>query len=159
MIEHEEPNRPFSAREIETAFVADHWQYGSLVHQRAAEWLVGALAAEREPAERHVLFSRLFGEFAGTLETYAAWAWSLRNRFEMGSFLDAYLGYSNRDVGEFSSARTFREISSYGPTSIRSRIQRYGKSNACAGSGFIAYTVGGAARAWSSGVASRRAAA
>src|SRR6266498_2023357 len=103
MIEQEKPNRQFSGREIETAFVADHWQYGSLVHQRAAEWLVGALAAEREPAERHVLFSRLFGEFAGTLETYAAWAWSLRNRFEMGSFLDAYLGYSNRDVGEFYS--------------------------------------------------------
>jgi hypothetical protein len=100
MIE-EEPHKPLSTRDIETAFVAEHWQYGSLVHQRAAEWLVGALAAEREPAERHVLFSRLFGEFAGTLETYAAWAWSLRNRFERGSFLDAYLGYANRDVGNF----------------------------------------------------------
>ncbi len=101
MIEEEPAGRRFSGREIETAFVADHWRYGSLVHQRAAEWLVGALAAEREPAERHVLFSRLFGEFAGTLETYAAWAWSLRNRFEKESFLDAYLSYTNADVGNF----------------------------------------------------------
>jgi hypothetical protein len=97
----EEPDRRFSTREIEAALVGDHWQYGSLVHQRAAEWLVGALAAEREPAERHVLFSRLFGEFAGTLETYAAWAWALRSRFDRGSFLDAYLGYTNADVGNF----------------------------------------------------------
>jgi hypothetical protein len=50
---------------------------------------------------RHILFSRLFGEFAGTLETYAAWAWALRHRFEQGSFLDAYLGYSNQDIGNF----------------------------------------------------------
>lgn len=101
MMEMEEPHRAFSQTEVEAAFVADHWRYGAFIHQRAAEWLVGALAAEREPAERHVLFSRLFGEFAGTLESYAAWAWALQRRFEKGSFLSAYLDYTNSDVGQF----------------------------------------------------------
>jgi hypothetical protein len=92
--------REFSARDVERALIDDHWQYGGLIHQSVAEWLVSALAAERDPVTRHVLFSRLFGEFAASLETYAAWAWALRSRFD-STFLDAYLNYSNRDVGDF----------------------------------------------------------
>jgi hypothetical protein len=50
---------------------------------------------------RHILFSRLFGEYAGSLETYGAWGWAIGSRSEHGSFLDAYLAYRNRDVGDF----------------------------------------------------------
>jgi hypothetical protein len=91
----------FSPREVEAAFIDGHWRYGSLIHLRTAERLVGALASETGETERHVLFSRLFGEFAATLESYAAWSWALQNRDARGSFLDAYLGYSNADVGRF----------------------------------------------------------
>lgn len=99
---HEEgPFHELSKADIERALIDGHWRYGSLIHVRTAEALVGILAGELDPEARHILFSRLFGEYAGSLETFAAWAWALRNRCEKGSFLDAYLGYTNQDVGEF----------------------------------------------------------
>jgi len=97
----EGPFHELSTEDIERALVDGHWRYGSLIHLRTAEALVGVLAGERDPEATHILFSRLFGEYAATLETFAAWAWAMRNRFERGSFLDAYLGYRNHDVGEF----------------------------------------------------------
>lgn len=97
----EEPILALSTRDIECALIDGHWRYGSLIHLRTAEALVGVLAGEREADARHVLFSRLFGEYAASLETFAAWAWALRNRFDRGSFLDAYLSYRNADVGDF----------------------------------------------------------
>jgi hypothetical protein len=91
----------FSKREIEAAFISGHWEYGSVVHENTARALTAALGEESEPHVGHALFSRLFAEYAATLETFAAWAWALRNRTEPGSFLDNYLGYTNRDVGDF----------------------------------------------------------
>lgn len=92
----------FSKQEVEAALIRAHWAYGAHIHQRTAEALVEALNKRSSLATAHVLFSRLFGELSGSLETYAAWAWSLRNRTDQpGSFLDNYLNYSNRDIGSF----------------------------------------------------------
>jgi hypothetical protein len=91
----------FSKSEIEAAFINGHWSYGSVIHEHTADALVAALGAASEPTVGHALFSRLFAEYAASLETYAAWAWALRNRSAPGSFLDGYLAYTNRNVRDF----------------------------------------------------------
>ena len=91
----------FSKREIEAAFIDGHWDDGSIIHEHTADALVAALKTKSEPAVGHALFSRLFAEYAASLETYAAWAWALRHRTDPGSFLDGYIGYTNRNVGDF----------------------------------------------------------
>lgn len=89
-----------SATDIEVALIEAHWRYGSQIHLKAAEALVAALGSQgSDAATGHSLFSRLFGEYAGSLETYAAWAWSLRERTEPGSFLKEYLSYRPGVVG------------------------------------------------------------
>lgn len=92
----------YTRQQIESALIDGHWRYGGLIHQKAADALVAALRNEAsDRATGHALFSRLFGEYAASLETHGAWAWALRNRFARGSFLDAYLDYSNKDVSDF----------------------------------------------------------
>jgi hypothetical protein len=93
---------PFSRQEIERALIQGHYQYGGLIHEKVAEALIDGLSAEpSDTPTGHALASRLFGEFAASLETHGAWAWSLRNRFQRGSFLDAYLAYRNADIEAF----------------------------------------------------------
>lgn len=98
----EEERIPLTARQIEASLIDLHWQYASLIHEKTANALVSGLGAEAtDAATGHALFARLFGEFAASLETFAAWCYALRVRSVPGSFLDAYLDYANRDVGEF----------------------------------------------------------
>jgi hypothetical protein len=86
------PERAFMKREIEAAFIDGHWRYGSSIHEKAAEALATSLGEPADTPTGHALFSRLFGEYAASLETFAAWGWSLRGRVEPGSFLDNYQG-------------------------------------------------------------------
>ncbi len=94
--------KPYTRREIEAALISVHGEYGALIHQKAADALLAALrSSPSDRATGHALFSRLFGEYAATLETHGAWAWSVRNRFDRGSFIDAYLDYKNHEITAF----------------------------------------------------------
>jgi hypothetical protein len=93
--------KAFSVREIEAAFIDGHWQYGARIHEEAATALHEAFGRTEDTTARHGLFSRLFGEYAATLETFAAWAIALRSRGEPGSFLAEYMGYENFEIGRF----------------------------------------------------------
>lgn len=96
---------PYTRQQIESALIDGHWKYGGLIHQKAADALTSALSDQpSDTATGHALFSRLFGEYVAALETHGAWAWALRNRFDRGSFIDAYLDYTNRDVDTFYAA-------------------------------------------------------
>jgi hypothetical protein len=95
--------RELSERDIEAAFVEGHWEYGALVHRSAAEALVeklGLLEAS-DVTTRHTTFLKLFAEYAGCLETYGAWGWSLQNREERGGLFRAYFSYANNDIAAF----------------------------------------------------------
>ncbi len=102
--EQEDPFLPLSEADIEAALIDAHWRYGALIHQTSAEALTAALGSEpSDAATGHTLFSRLFGEYVGSLETFAAWGWSLRKRSQPGSFLKEYLSYQPGVVKEFYS--------------------------------------------------------
>jgi hypothetical protein len=95
-------DKRYTGQEIEAALIDGHWCYGGLIHQKTADVLLRALKTEAsDTATGHALAARVFGEYAAALETHGAWAWALRNRFERGSFLDAYLDYTNKDVADF----------------------------------------------------------
>jgi hypothetical protein len=92
----------FTRDEIEAALIDGHWRYGGLIHREAADVFATSLRTEPSTqATGHALLSRLFGEYAASLETHGAWAWAMRNRFRRGTFIDAYLDYMNRDVHAF----------------------------------------------------------
>ncbi len=102
MSEQEGPFLPLSAADIEAALIDAHWRYGALIHHTSAEALAAALGSKpSDVATGHTLFSRLFGEYAGSFETFAAWGWSLRKRSQPGSFLTEYLRYRPGDVKKF----------------------------------------------------------
>lgn len=95
-------DKRYTGRELEAALIDGHWRYGGLIHQRTADVLLTALKTEpSDTATGHALAARVFGEYAAAVETHGAWAWALRNRFDRGSFLDAYLDYRNNDVTGF----------------------------------------------------------
>lgn len=91
----------FTAREIESAFIDSHWNYGLLIHERSAEALYAALREPSEPETDHPLFARLFGEYAATAETLAALGISIRERTAPGSLLERYVTYPLGDVPRF----------------------------------------------------------
>ncbi len=102
MSEQEGPFLPLSAADIEAALIDVHGRYGALIHQTSAEALTAALGSEpSDAATGHTLFSRLLGEYAGSLETFAAWGWSLRRRSRPGTFLTEYLSYQPGAVKKF----------------------------------------------------------
>jgi hypothetical protein len=90
-----------SEREIESAFIENHWNAGLLIHQRSAEALFAALDESSDPGSRHALLARLFGEYASTLETLAALGIAVRKRSVPGSLLRTYLSYRPGAVGGF----------------------------------------------------------
>jgi hypothetical protein len=62
----------FSLEEIEKIFVDEHWNYGVAIHEKSAEALYAALGDPSEANTGHPFFTRLYGEYAGSLETFGA---------------------------------------------------------------------------------------
>jgi hypothetical protein len=91
-------------RVFEKKFLSEAWNYGIRSHKLVADAIVRDFEAESDPLARDVLHARLFGEYAASLETFAAWAWALRHRFDYGCFLHAYLKYRPSDVGRLYEA-------------------------------------------------------
>lgn len=87
--------------EVEEAFVENHWYYGGLAHKVTADALVKTLAEPSEPEIGHVIFARLFSEYAASLETLGSWGWAIANRKTKGSLMKAFLSVRTNHVGDF----------------------------------------------------------
>jgi hypothetical protein len=97
--EHTKPPSTFA--EVEDVFIDDRWNYGLSIHEKSAEALCAALGDPSEAETGHALFARLYGEYAGSLETFGALGLAIRSRTTPGSLVKTYVTYRTAAVKSF----------------------------------------------------------
>jgi hypothetical protein len=88
-------------RQLEAAWLAEHWVYGGRIHEEVADAIVAALGRPSEREVGHALYFSLFAQYANALELAGAWGWVLRTRRQHPLLLDAFLTYPHSAPRDF----------------------------------------------------------